>query len=141
MLLNRSAHVRQRNRIIFSLARVAFPPHRSNAHVRPVFHCLTIGHTSSVKHRLSNISLIFGANSCENEYTCAPGKSWPLVIVEEYLLRTGLSSLEASSGRWGKSKNLGCSGSFCFSIFEGSISKDCGRVAFYSRRGERNRDS
>lgn len=43
------------------------------------------------------------------------------MIVDEYLFSNGFPSCEASSGRWGKSRNLGSSGSCCFLGFAESM--------------------
>ena len=44
-----------------------------------------------------------------DELTWAPGKSWSLVIVVEYLFSTGCPSRVALSGRWGNLRYLGSS--------------------------------
>ena len=57
-----------------------------------------------------------------NLLTCAPGKLWPVVSVDDHLFSTGVpSSVFVPSGRCGKLRKRGSSGSRCFSRFLGSI--------------------
>lgn len=67
-----------------SLARVPLPPHRRDANLRRVLHHLLVLDARAVEHGLARSVLIL--RFVEGDLlTCAPGKSWSLVMAWDHL--------------------------------------------------------
>ena len=78
-------------------------------------------HTTWPAQRVTPSQRSDGARGMDT-HACAPGKSWPLVIVPEYRFKAGLPSCVVPSGKHAKSKKRGASVGGCSSSLGVSIS-------------------
>lgn len=123
-----------------ALARISLPPNRCNAYVGAVLHDIAVRNPSSIEHCLSSRLFQWPQKNTRSDIaTCAPGKSWSFVIVDEYLFSLGFPSKVASSGKCGKSRYLGSSGSSCLCRFDGSMVKES-KMLIDSHRDRLERD-